>query len=216
MGKSLIFSFFISLCFVGNIIAQSDGYNGNGFNTRLKISSEDAAAMGIYKMSLTDNFVKLMRRYQKYQPKTYFDRNVTGNCLSHVTNWYLSELCPYDTCWESDKYKEENERRAEEHFKGVDLDEYERDFVMELQQDDRIMRIRRGDFWEELFEINREIANPVGFALIEKSIREIHSALGLEWGDTIFMEKHMLERHRAVVEEIFLKETEKINKRYIR
>ena len=76
--------------------------------------------------------------------------------------------------------------------------------------------MKRGDFWNEIFAINKEYANAEGFADIEKSIIEAHDAVGLSWDDTVSVAPGMIENHRAAVKDIFTNMKEKINKRYIK
>lgn len=216
MKRTLSLFIIGTLFFVNCALAQSDGYNGNGFQARPRLSTEDAAAMGLYKVSLTDDFIELMMVSKVYYPRYYFDRIVTENCLSAVTGWYMADNCPLDSTWSSEKKRADRERKAKGYFEGVNLDEYDKEFVQKFRQNERFTQMKRGDFWEELFEIDRSIANPVGFAVIEKSIRDIHSALGLDWNDSIYIEKNMLEKHRAVVESFFTEQKDSINPRYIR
>ena len=79
-----------------------------------------------------------------------------------------------------------------------------------------LLGILLSDYWEAVFKVNREYANPDGFADIERAIKELHSRLGLDWDDTIFVAKDAIERHRAAVEYIFTNLKGEINKIYIK
>ena len=76
--------------------------------------------------------------------------------------------------------------------------------------------MKRSVFWNAIFEINRERANPEAFADIEKAIREMNDRAGLGWDDTIYVEKGLLNRHRAAVKHIFTNLKDEINRRYIK
>ena len=152
---------------------------------------------------------------QECCPKSYLEAQVAMFPLDMITNYYLADCLPYDTTF----LQKENKRLESvfrEKFRDVDFVEYDKERYAALANDAKMTRMKRSDYWEAVFGINREYANPEGFADVEKAIKELHSRLGLGWDDTIFVAKDALENHRAAVEHVFTNLKDEINKIYIK
>lgn len=170
---------------------------------------------GLNKATLLESTIQYHLIMHECCPKSYLESQVTMFPLDMITNYYLSDFLPYDTTFIS----EDNKRLEDtfrEKFKDVDFAEYDKERYTKLANDPMMVRMKRSDYWEAVFKINREYANPEGFADVEKAIKELHSRLGLDWNDTIFVEKDATEKHRAAVEHVFTNLKDEINKRYLK
>ncbi|MBR3877274.1 MAG: hypothetical protein IKJ23_03735 [Bacteroidaceae bacterium] len=173
------------------------------------------ATTGLKKATQLETTIQYHLLMQECCPKSYLEAQVAMFTLDMITNYYLSDIVPYDTTFIS-----ENNKRLEdafrERFKNVDFAEYDRERYVALANDTMMVRMKRSDYWEAVFKVNREYANPEGFADVEKAIKELHSRLGLDWDETIFVAKSAIERHRAAVKHIFTNLKDEINRRYIK
>lgn len=170
---------------------------------------------GLKKATMLESTIQYHLIMQKCCPKSYLETQVAMFPLDMITNYYLSEYLPYDTTYlGKDNKRLENAFR--EDFKDVDFAEYDKERYAALADDTMMVRIKRSDYWEAVFKVNREYANPEGFADVEKAIKELHSRLGLDWNETIFVAKDAIEKHRAAVEYVFTNYKDEINSIYIK
>ena len=182
---------------------------------KLLLDEEVFASTGLKKATVLESTIQYHLLMQECCPKSYLEAQVAMFPLDMITNYYLADCLPYDTTVIS----EDNKRLEDafrEKFKDVDFAEYDKERYAKLANDPMMVRMKRSDYWEAVFKINREYANPEGFADVEKAIKELHSRLGLDWNDTIFVEKDATEKHRAAVEHVFTNLKSEINKRYIK
>lgn len=170
----------------------------------------------LYKVSLTDDFIRRSEVKKRYYPELIFDKNVTENAVNSVTQYYTLINAPYDSLYSCEVWEQEYEQRLSTTYPQDELDKLNNEHKEKFTCDSDIVSVRRGDFWNEIFAINKEYANPNGFADIERSIKEVHDRLGLDWDDTIFVAKDAIEKHRAAVEHVFTNLKSEINKRYIK
>ncbi|MBQ8270764.1 MAG: hypothetical protein IJZ22_06125 [Bacteroidaceae bacterium] len=126
-------------------------------------------------------------------------------------------MLPYDSTWNIG-YDTINipSRTLKKRFKDIDLIERNIQKRDSLLNDPATTQMKRGDFWNTIFAINREIANPDGFAIIEKAIREAHEHWDLDWNDTIFVRKNEFDVHRWVVNDIFTNMRDEVNPVYLK
>ena len=169
-----------------------------------------------YKVSLHDDFVQMSRLQQKYFPELHFDRTFTKNALYSVTQYYLLEKTPYDSIYSSEKKVKERELYLSTRYNQDKLQELDEEYKNEMLNNPNITAIKRGEFWNMVFEFNKRYANSEGFAIIEKSIRDAHEALSLGWDDVIYIEMNELDEHKAVVERIFKDMAGEINPIYLK
>ena len=170
----------------------------------------------LYKVSLTDDFIRRSEVKKRYYPELIFDKNVTENAVNSVTQYYTLINAPYDSLYSCEVWEQEYEQRLSTTYPQDELDKLNNEHKEKFTCDSDIVSVRRGDFWNEIFAINKEYANPNGFADIERSIKEVHDRLGLDWDDTIFVAKDAIEKHRAAVEHVFTNLKSEINKRYLK
>ena len=191
-----------------SIVTETKTYN-------LLLDEEVFASTGLKKVTVLETTIQYHLLMQECCPKSYLEAQVAMFPLDMITNYYLSDFVPYDTT-----FCAEDNKRVEnaycEKFKDVDFAEYDKERYAALANDTTMVRLKRSDYWEAVFKVNREYANPDGFADIERAIKEPHSRLGLDWDDTIFVAKDAIERHRAAVEYIFTNLKGEINKIYIK
>ena len=145
-----------------------------------------------------------------------FDKNVTENAVNSVTQYYTLINAPYDSLYSCEVWEQEYEQRLSTTYPQDELDKLNNEYKEKFTCNSDIVSVRRGDFWNEIFAINKEYANPNGFADIERSIKEVHDRLGLDWDDTIFVAKDAIEKHKDAVEYIFTNLKGEINKRYLK
>ena len=169
-----------------------------------------------YKVSLNDDFIQMSRMQQKYFPKSHFDRTFTMNAFYSVTQYYLLEKTPYDSIYSSEKKVKERELYLSTRYNQDKLQELDEEYKNEMLNNPNITAIKRGEFWDMVFEFNKRYANSEGFAIIEKSIREAHEALALGWDDVIYIEKNEFDEHKAAVEHIFTDLKDEVNKIYLK
>ena len=170
----------------------------------------------LYKVSLTDDFIRRSEVKKRYYPELIFDKNITENAVNSVTQYYTLINAPYDSLYSCEVWEQEYEQRLSTTYPQDELDKLNNEHKEKFTCDSDIVSVRRGDFWNEIFAINKEYANPNGFADIERSIKEVHDRLGLDWDDTIFVAKDAIEKHRAAVKHVFTNLKSEINKRYIK
>ena len=191
-----------------SIVTETKTYN-------LLLDEEVFASTGLKKVTVLETTIQYHLLMQECCPKSYLEAQVAMFPLDMITNYYLADCLPYDTTF----LQKENKRLESvfrEKFRDVDFVEYDKERYAALANDAKMTRMKRSDYWEAVFGINREYANPEGFADVEKAIKELHSRLGLGWDDTIFVAKDALENHRAAVEHVFTNLKDEINKIYIK
>lgn len=198
-----------------NIICDSIARENTKYN---KLDDEKFYTdLGLEKGTILENSILYNELYGKYSPKSSLDVQVTMTSLAFISNMYLSNFLPYDTTWlymRTDNSKLEDSFKK--RFKNVDFAEYDKKQNETWARNPDLIPMKRSVFWNAIFEINRERANPEAFADIEKAIREMNDRAGLGWDDTIYVEKGLLNRHRAFINNIFTNEKEKINPVYLK
>lgn len=181
----------------------------------LLLDEEVFASTGLKKVTVLETTIQYHLLMQECCPKSYLEAQVAMFPLDMITNYYLADCLPYDTTF-LQKENKRLESAFREKFRDVDFVEYDMERYAALANDAKMTRMKRSDYWEAVFGINREYANPEGFADVEKAIKELHSRLGLGWDDTIFVAKDALESHRAAVEHVFTNLKDEINNIYIK
>lgn len=190
--------------------------NDRKYKNVYKLSETYLQEHGLYKVSLNDDFIQMSRMQQKYFPKSHFDRTFTMNALYSVTQYYLLENTPYDSIYSSEKKVKERELYFSTRYNQDKLQELDEEYKNEMLNNPNITAIKRGEFWDMVFEFNKRYASSEGFAIIEKSIREAHEALALGWDDVIYIEKNEFDEHKAAVEHIFTDLKDEVNKIYLK
>lgn len=221
--KSTMFIISLFICFIiqssysksnygiimcDSIVTETKTYN-------LLLDEEVFASTGLKKVTVLETTIQYHLLMQECCPKSYLEAQVAMFPLDMITNYYLADCLPYDTTF-LQKENKRLESAFREKFRDVDFVEYDKERYAALANDAKMTRMKRSDYWEAVFGINREYANPEGFADVEKAIKELHSRLGLGWDDTIFVAKDALENHRAAVEHVFTNLKDEINKIYIK
>ena len=191
-----------------SVVAEAKTY-------KLLLDEHVFAIIGRKKITQLESTIQYHLLVQRYCPKSYLETQVAMFPLDMITNYYLSDFVPYDTTFCAEDNKRVEDAYCEK-FKDVDFAEYDKERYAALANDTTMVRLKRSDYWEAVFKVNREYANPDGFADIERAIKELYSRLGLDWDDTIFVAKDAIERHRAAVEYIFTNLKGEINKIYIK
>ena len=187
----------------------------NAKTYNLLLDEEVFASTGLKKVTVLETTIQYHLLMQECCPKSYLEAQVAMFPLDMITNYYLADCLPYDTTF-LQKENKRLESAFREKFRDVDFVEYDKERYAALANDAKMTRMKRSDYWEAVFGINREYANPEGFADVEKAIKELHSRLGLGWNDTIFVAKDALENHRAAVEHVFTNLKDEINNIYIK
>lgn len=149
-------------------------------------------------------------------PKLYFEKAVNDFMQTLITNFYLFHKLPTDSCLSLGYHNTYLKKKFQDYFLGVDFKEYDKKLLEKLSNSEELIQMRRSDFWETIFKINKEYASLEGFALIENAIRKMHDALELDWNGMIFVGKNVFDKHRTVVEEIFTKMREELNPVYLK
>ena len=197
-------------------ISQADNVACNMTNSKTVADTLCVPHSNAYKVSLHDDFVQMSRLQQKYFPELHFDRTFTKNALYSVTQYYLLEKTPYDSIYSSAKKVKERELYFSTRYSQNKLQELSDEYNDELSNNPNVKAIKRGEFWNMVFEFNKRYASSEGFAIIEKSIRDAHEALSLGWDDVIYIEMNELDEHKAVVERIFKDMAGEINPIYLK
>ena len=198
-----------------NVKAVDEVQVKNTKTYNLLLDEEVFASTGLKKATVLETTIQYHLLMQECCPKSYLEAQVAMFPLDMITNYYLADCLPYDTTI-LQKENKRLESAFREKFRDVDFVEYDKERYAALANDAKMTRMKRSDYWEAVFGINREYANPEGFADVEKAIKELHSRLGLGWDDTIFVAKDALENHRAAVEHVFTNLKDEINKIYIK
>ena len=198
-----------------NVKAVDEVQVKNTKTYNLLLDEEVFASTGLKKATVLETTIQYHLLMQECCPKSYFEAQVAMFPLDMITNYYLADCLPYDTTF-LQKENKRLESAFREKFRDVDFVEYDKERYAALANDAKMTRMKRSDYWEAVFGINREYANPEGFADVEKAIKELHSRLGLGWDDTIFVAKDALENHRAAVEHVFTNLKDEINKIYLK
>ena len=198
-----------------NVKAFDEVQVKNAKTYNLLLDEEVFASTGLKKATVLETTIQYHLLMQECCPKSYLEAQVAMFPLDMITNYYLADCLPYDTTF-LQKENKRLESAFREKFRDVDFVEYDKERYAALANDPMMVRMKRSDYWEAVFGINREYANPEGFADVEKAIKELHSRLGLGWDDTIFVAKDALENHRAAVEHVFTNLKDEINKIYIK
>ena len=198
-----------------NVKAVDEVQVKNTKTYNLLLDEEVFASTGLKKATVLETTIQYHLLMQECCPKSYLEAQVAMFPLDMITNYYLADCLPYDTTF-LQKENKRLESAFREKFRDVDFVEYDKERYAALANDAKMTRMKRSDYWEAVFGINREYANPEGFADVEKAIKELHSRLGLGWDDTIFVAKDALENHRAAVEHVFTNLKDEINKIYIK
>lgn len=198
-----------------NVKAVDEVQVKNTKTYNLLLDEEVFASTGLKKVTVLETTIQYHLLMQECCPKSYLEAQVAMFPLDMITNYYLADCLPYDTTF-LQKENKRLESAFREKFRDVDFVEYDKERYAALANDAKMTRMKRSDYWEAVFGINREYANPEGFADVEKAIKELHSRLGLGWDDTIFVAKDALENHRAAVEHVFTNLKDEINYIYIK
>lgn len=198
-----------------NVKAVDEVQVKNAKTYNLLLDEEVFASTGLKKVTVLETTIQYHLLMQECCPKSYLEAQVAMFPLDMITNYYLADCLPYDTTF-LQKENKRLESAFREKFRDVDFVEYDKERYAALANDAKMTRMKRSDYWKAVFGINREYANPEGFADVEKAIKELHSRLGLGWDDTIFVAKDALENHRAAVEHVFTNLKDEINKIYIK
>ncbi len=198
-----------------NVKAVDEVQVKNAKTYNLLLDEEVFASTGLKKVTVLETTIQYHLLMQECCPKSYLEAQVAMFPLDMITNYYLADCLPYDTTF-LQKENQRLESAFREKFRDVDFVEYDKERYAALANDAKMTRMKRSDYWEAVFGINREYANPEGFADVEKAIKELHSRLGLGWNDTIFVAKDALENHRAAVEHVFTNLKDEINKIYLK
>lgn len=198
-----------------NVKAVDEVQVKNTKTYNLLLDEEVFASTGLKKVTVLETTIQYHLLMQECCPKSYLEAQVAMFPLDMITNYYLADCLPYDTTF-LQKENKRLESAFRDKFRDVDFVEYDKERYAALANDAKMTRKKRSDYWEAVFGINREYANPEGFADVEKAIKELHSRLGLGWEDTIFVAKDALENHRAAVEHVFTNLKDEINKIYIK
>ncbi len=198
-----------------NVKAVDEVQVKNAKTYNLLLDEEVFASTGLKKVTVLETTIQYHLLMQECCPKSYLEAQVAMFPLDMITNYYLADCLPYDTTF-LQKENKRLESAFREKFRDVDFVEYDKERYAVLANDAKMTRMKRSDYWEAVFGINREYANPEGFADVEKAIKELHSRLGLGWDDTIFVAKDALENHRAAVEHVFTNLKDEINKIYLK
>lgn len=198
-----------------NVKAVDEVQVKNAKTYNLLLDEEVFASTGLKKATVLETTIQYHLLMQECCPKSYLEAQVAMFPLDMITNYYLADCLPYDTTF-LQKENKRLESAFREKFRDVDFVEYDKERYAALANDAKMTRMKRSDYWEAVFGINREYANPEGFADVEKAIKELHSRLGLGWDDTIFVAKDALENHRAAVEHVFTNLKDEINKIYLK
>ena len=198
-----------------NVKAVDEVQVKNTKTYNLLLDEEVFASTGLKKATVLETTIQYHLLMQECCPKSYLEAQVAMFPLDMITNYYLADCLPYDTTF-LQKENKRLESAFREKFRDVDFVEYDKERYAALANDAKMTRMKRSDYWEAVFGINREYANPEGFADVEKAIKELHSRLGLGWDDTIFVAKDALENHRAAVEHVFTNLKDEINKIYLK
>ncbi len=198
-----------------NVKAVDEVQVKNTKTYNLLLDEEVFASTGLKKVTVLETTIQYHLLMQECCPKSYLEAQVAMFPLDMITNYYLADCLPYDTTF-LQKENKRLESAFREKFRDVDFVEYDKERYAALANDAKMTRMKRSDYWEAVFGINREYANPEGFADVEKAIKELHSRLGLGWDDTIFVAKDALENHRAAVEHVFTNLKDEINKIYLK
>ena len=198
-----------------NVKAVDEVQVKNTKTYNLLLDEEVFASTGLKKATVLETTIQYHLLMQECCPKSYLEAQVAMFPLDMITNYYLADCLPYDTTF-LQKENQRLESAFREKFRDVDFVEYDKERYAALANDAKMTRMKRSDYWEAVFGINREYANPEGFADVEKAIKELHSRLGLGWDDTIFVAKDALENHRAAVEHVFTNLKDEINKIYLK
>ncbi|MBQ7878929.1 MAG: hypothetical protein IJ319_05645 [Bacteroidaceae bacterium] len=205
---------------------ESDGSFAENEITKVKtrnwidLSGRDTlpgARCKLYKVTCLESQIIYNDLMRLYYSEPEFEYQVYGSCLDFITNYYTSHMLPYDSTWNIG-YDTINipSRTLKKRFKDIDLIERNIQKRDSLLNDPATTQMKRGDFWNTIFAINREIANPDGFAIIEKAIREAHEHWDLDWNDTIFVRKNEFDVHRWVVNDIFTNMRDEVNPVYLK
>lgn len=171
----------------------------------------------LYKVTCLEDFIIYHDIIRLYCSELDFEQQIYVLCQNFISNYYTQQKQPYDSLWHAGydtlsvyalAYKED--------YKDIDLIERNIQKRDSLLNDPATTQMKRGDFWNTIFAINREIANPDGFAIIEKAIREAHEHWDLDWNDTIFVRKNAFDVHRWVVNDIFTNMRDEVNPVYLK
>ncbi len=167
-------------------------------------------------VTLIENFIIYHNMIKENRPKSFFETEVNRALLTWITNMYLFHKSPYDTCMSLGYGDSKLCNSFKKGFEEVDFEEYDKQFHDQMKQNSQIIQVKHGDFWNEIYKINKEYANPNGWTLIEKSIKEAQEAFGFENDDTIFIRKETLKEHREVLEDIFTNMKNHVNPIYLK
>ncbi len=153
---------------------------------------------------------------RKYCPKTNFEKISLVTSLQFITNYYLMNITPFDSCFSLGYGSIHLEHIFVDDFKDVNFEEYDREQIKKWSQDTLCMRIKRGDFWNRVFELNKEYSNPESFAMIETAIKEAYKIWKLDMNDTIYMQKNAFDILRSTYDDIFTNMKDEINPIYLK
>ncbi len=170
----------------------------------------------VYKISHNDYFIHLFGLQKKYFPKVFFDANMTENAVNAITQYYGNKSTPYDSTYFSKVWEEENEIKFSKIYDQERIEEINNEYLNKYMQDPNMIAVKRKDFWKDVFRINRKYINPKGLRIIEKAIKESHEALELDWNDTIYVDKVLLDAHRATIISLFKEKKDNIGEIYLK
>lgn len=185
-------------------------------NTYINIVGDTLLWCCNHKTTNVESYASYYFVMKEYQPKTVFEVTSVRSALSYILNIYLSNRQPYDIHWSCPYISPFYKQRYRDEYKDINFDEYDREQLKKWSQDTLCMRIKRGDFWNGVFDLNREFSNPESFAVIEKAIREMHDIWGLDMNDTIYMQKNAYAVLRSTYNDIFTNMRDEINPIYLK
>lgn len=201
-----------NLSTIYNFLICGDSTTTETYNKENFIIQHDS----LHEVTIIEDFIIYHNMIKQNSPKTYFETEANRALLSFITNMYLFHKSPYDTCWSLGYGNSKLINSFRNDFNGVDFAEYDNKYIDMMMQHPEIIQVKHGDFWNEIYRINKEFANPNGWALIEKAIKEAQTAFGLDKDDTIFIRKETLNEHQKVLEDIFTNMKSKINPIYLK
>ncbi len=186
------------------------------FSNRDTLRADDVRRT-MYRVTILESFIIYHDIMRKYCSELDFEYQIYGLCQNFITNSYTSPLLPYDSTW-SEGYDTLSVCALgwKERYKDIDLVEYDKQKRASLLNDSTMTQMKRIDFWNTIFAIHREVANPDAFAMVEDAIREAHDHWGLNWNDSIFIRKTVFDSHRWMINDIFTNMKEEINPVFLR
>ena len=161
-----------------NVKAVDEVQVKNAKTYNLLLDEEVFASTGLKKVTVLETTIQYHLLMQECCPKSYLEAQVAMFPLDMITNYYLADCLPYDTTF-LQKENKRLESAFREKFRDVDFVEYDKERYAALANDAKMTRMKRSDYWEAVFGINREYANPEGFADVEKALQRYPNCFGV-------------------------------------